>query len=184
MPRYKFLQRVLLILGSIGPYLGISTSFASEQDICSRTAIVNFQEVLVDTSSNNKGEGLSFYLEKDPKAKSYFDMYKKESRPKWLDAAIGTIGTGLIVKGLLMDKDENNNGFGAKEFFIIGGATTLIINYLVALTMDNHNEIYLQKSIEEYNKRNLPRIYFSPFKNVDNSGTSSIGVQGGLSQDF
>ncbi|HLW56607.1 MAG TPA: hypothetical protein VKY27_04425, partial [Bacteriovoracaceae bacterium] len=53
--------------------------FAAET--CSRVAIINYQEVLVDVSSSNRGEGLRFYLEKDEVAKGLLDEYQENNRP-------------------------------------------------------------------------------------------------------
>ena len=34
-------------------------------ETCSRTAIINYQKILVDINTTHKGEGLRYYLEKD-----------------------------------------------------------------------------------------------------------------------
>lgn len=156
-------------------------------ETCSRTAIINFQEVLVDTSSSSKGDGLKYYLEKDPKAKSYFEKYRKESRPQWLTASIGTFGTSLILAGLFSSSSQDKSGLSNKDILVLGGAATLLLNFLVAKTFDYNNAKYLKKSVDEYNKRNLPRIYFDPFKEVDPKGripNGSFGLSAGLIKDF
>ena len=62
-------------------FLGLSVSHAVET--CSRIAIVNYQEVLVDSNASEKGEGLRYHLEKDPVAKEYLDTYQKNSAIQW-----------------------------------------------------------------------------------------------------
>ena len=66
---------------------------------CSRTATINGQEFLVDTNYSERGEGLRFYLEKDPEAKLFLDKYQKGTKMKWQNAALGTLGTILIIAG-------------------------------------------------------------------------------------
>lgn len=126
-------------------------------DTCSRVAIINYQEVLVDTSSTQKGEGLRFHLEKDELAQKFLSEYQKGTEMRWQNALLGTLGTGLIITGLFTNSESNNR----KAFFISGGAF-IAINFFVARTLEAANEKNLVRAIEEYNKRNLPRIYFSP----------------------
>lgn len=118
---------------------------------------MNFQEVLVDTSSTQKGEGLRFHLEKDKKALSYLEKYQEGSQIKWHNAILGTAGTTLILTGLISNASPNN-----KQSLLVGGASLILINFLVARTLEIANESNLLKAVEEYNKRNLPRIYFGP----------------------
>ena len=122
--------------------------------------MINYQEVLIDTNSTQKGEGLRFHLNKDPVAKEFLDTYQSTSKIKWQNAALGTIGTGLILSSFIVNSSDKN-----KKSLIVGGASLLIINFLVAKTLDFTNESNLQRAIEEYNKRNLPKIYFLQSKN-------------------
>ena len=133
------------------------TQSALAADTCSRVAIINYQEVLVDTSSTQKGEGLRFHLEKDELAQKFLSEYQKGTEMRWQNALLGTLGTGLIITGLFTNSESNNR----KAFFISGGAF-IAINFFVARTLEAANEKNLVRAIEEYNKRNLPRIYFSP----------------------
>lgn len=126
-------------------------------ETCSRVAIVNFQEVLVDTNSTQKGEGLRFHIEKDATAVSYLDKYQEGSKIKWHNAILGTTGTTLILSALISNASDNN-----KQSLLIGGASMILVNFLVARTLEITNESNLLKAVEEYNKRNLPRIYFGP----------------------
>lgn len=145
----------LLITFSLSLLMLTSVSFGA--DTCSRVAIINYQEVLVDTSSTQKGEGLRFHLEKDELAKKFLDEYQKGTEMRWQNALLGTLGTGLIITGIFTNSSSNNR----KAFFISGGAF-IAINFFVARTLEAANEKNLVRAIEEYNKRNLPRIYFSP----------------------
>lgn len=130
-------------------------------ETCSRVAIINYQEVLVDTNSTQKGEGLRFHLEKDATALSYLDKYQEGTQIKWHNAILGTTGTTLILTALISNASDNN-----KQSLIIGGASLILINFLVARTLEITNEANLLKAVEEYNKRNLPRIYFGPGNNA------------------
>ena len=142
--------------------LGIITFFVilnplQAFETCSRTAIINHQEVLVDTNSNQKGEGLRFYLEKDPKAEEYLNKYQNKNKIRWQNAVMGTAGTGMLLSGLLINSNSNT-----KQTLYVSGASLILVNFLVARTLEMANEQNLLKAIEEYNKRNLPRIYFNP----------------------
>ena len=52
----------------------ISPGYAITDEPCSRSARINYQDVLVDTSSTRKGEGIKFYLEKDPIARTEVEL--------------------------------------------------------------------------------------------------------------
>jgi hypothetical protein len=131
---------------------------ASAMETCSRTAIINYQEVLVDTNSNQKGEGLRYYLEKDLIAKDYLNKYQDGTRLKWYHAVPGSIGSALVLTGVLSPGDNN------RRSFIVGGVALILVNFLISKTFEAANEENLQKSIEEYNKRNLPLIHFNQLK--------------------
>jgi hypothetical protein len=145
----------------------LSTKIAAVET-CSRLAVINYQEVLVDTNSTEKGEGLRFHLEKDPLAKSYLDTYQEGTQIRWQNAAMGTLATSMMLGGIF------TNDSSKKRTMLIGGATIMIINFLVAKTLDSANESNLIKAIEEYNKRNLPKIYFNPER--DSSKSTGPGV--------
>lgn len=148
--------KILTILFLFG--LSVNTQAA---ETCSRVAIINYQEVLVDTNSTQKGEGLRFHLEKDTTALSYLDKYQEGTQIKWHNAILGTTGTTLILTALISNASDNN-----RQSLIIGGASLILINFLVARTLEITNEANLLKAVEEYNKRNLPRIYFGPGNNA------------------
>lgn len=128
---------------------------ASAIEACSRVAIINYQEILVDSNSSDKGEGLRYHLDKDTVAKEYLDTYQKNSRVLWPSAVLGSVGTGLILYGLFNSNVED------QRLFLISGSATLIVNFLVARTLEVTNEANLNRAVEEYNKRNLPKIFFN-----------------------
>lgn len=134
----------------------VTLSSLQANETCGRTAMINYQEVIIDTDSSKKGEGLRFYLEKDEQALSYLDRYQEGTRLKWHSAALGTLGSGLLVAGLFTNSASNN-----RSVLYIGGATLLIVNFLMAKTLEKANEENLTRAVEEYNKRNLPRIDLS-----------------------
>jgi hypothetical protein len=152
----------------------LTTSVFSEET-CSRIAIINHQEVLVDSSSSQKGEGLRFHLEKDEIAKTYLDQYQSYSSLSWQSATIGTLGTGLIIGGIASGDNK-----GKRNTLLMSGIGLIMLNFLIAKTMEKSNEHYLHKAIEEYNLRNLPRIHYNPLEQGASRNPSSsptIGLE-------
>lgn len=145
--------------------------FSLLAETCSRVAIVNFQEILVDTNSSQKGEGLRFYLEKDKTAESYLDLYQENSKIKWHNAALGSAGSGFILAGLLTSTNRNT-----RQSLLIGGATMILVNFFISKTQETANEANLQRAVEEYNQRNLPRIYFESESSSFNSNSEPLGI--------
>jgi hypothetical protein len=177
----RYLNYLILIILPLNIWADDST------DSCARTAIVNYQEVLVDTNNTNKGEGLRHYLDKDPIAKNYLETYQQTSRPQKLIATIGAVGSSMLIASLFTTKKEDQTGLQTRDILVIGGIVTLVGNFLVAKTFDYTNEAYLQKSIDEYNKRNFPRIYFGPSAHDSKRGGKSLptfGITGGLLANF
>ena len=148
-------------------------------DTCSRVAIINYQEVLVDVSSNSRGEGLRFYLEKDPVAKELLDEYQENNRPTWTGAALSTAGTGIMLAGLLRSSEGRGEALTGRTTLLVGGAAMIALSYLISKTKQHNNEHLLQKSVEEYNKRNTPRIYLAP---TESNGKFGVGI--GIGQEF
>lgn len=146
------MKKLILILISFALH---NNAYAAEA--CSRVAIINYQEVLVDTNSTQKGEGLRFHLEKDAKAKENLNKYQEGTQIRWQNSLIGSVGTGLVLTSFLTNSNDST-----KRSLLIGGATMIAINFLVAKTLEAGNEKNLINAIEEYNKRNLPKIFFSP----------------------
>ena len=151
-----------LALAFILTTCAISNSFG--QDTCSRLAIINYQQVLVDTNSTQKGEGLRYYLEKDPVAMSYLDSYQEGTKLNWQNAFFGTAGTAMILSSFVVHSNGEN-----KDTLLFGGLAMILVNFLLANANEGINEKNLEKAIEEYNKRNLPRIQFNPTSSVDSS---------------
>jgi hypothetical protein len=150
-----------------------------QAETCSRVAIINFQEILVDTNSSQKGEGLRFYLEKDKIAESYLDLYQENSKIKWHNAALGSAGTGLILAGLFTSSDRN-----ARQTLLVGGATMILINFFVSKTQENANEANLRRAVDEYNQRNLPRIFFESESSSYHNNSQPLGIALSKSWDF
>jgi hypothetical protein len=155
----------------------VHAAFSAE--VCSRVATINYQEVLVDVSANNRGEGLRYFLEKDAVSKDLLDEYQKNNRPTWRSAALSTVGTTLIMAGLLRSGEGENEEFTGRQTLLLTGAITIAVSYLISKTNQRNNEYLLSKSIEEYNKRNTPRIYLSPM-----GSKSNIGLGAGVTQEF
>ena len=147
-------------------------------ETCSRTATINYQKILVDAGSNNKGEGLRFYLEKDPVSKSLLNKYQKKNKPSLFTAASSTIGSLLILNGLIQSNSTNQKQ--NSESLLYSGSLLVALSYLTSKTFQYTNESILKEAVDQYNKRNSPKIYFSPFG--DNEGNS--GARFGLQQEF
>lgn len=165
--KYTSLVLILIFSGNL---------FANET--CSRVATINYQKVLVDAGTNKRGEGLRFYLEKDPVSKSLLDEYQNKDKPTLFSASTSTVGSLLILSGLLQTNESE--GIQNSNTLLYGGALLVAISYLTSKTLKFSNEKLLKEAVDQYNKRNTPRIYFSPYK--DNNGNSSLGF--GFQQEF
>ncbi|OIQ18536.1 MAG: hypothetical protein BM556_09785 [Bacteriovorax sp. MedPE-SWde] len=153
-------------------FLTLLSLTAHSYEACSRIAIINQQEVLVDPSSTRKGEGLKFHLEKDEKAYKYLKQYQSTSENKWRPAVIGSIGTGLVLSAFIVNSSDKN-----RKGLLIAGASTLLINFLITKTIESANEQYLNKAIEEYNKRNFPKIFLKTDSNGQVQPGAYLGKQ-------
>jgi hypothetical protein len=131
-------------------------------ETCSRVATINYQEVLIDVSSANLGEGLRYYLEKDQIAKELLDEYQENNRSTWRSAAMSTLGSAMMLAGLLRTNQGENEDLTSRNFLLFGGATVIGVSYLISKTNQYTNEYLLSKSVEEYNKRNTPKIFIAP----------------------
>lgn len=171
-------QKIILLLLSFILITGVPLQAAN---VCGRTATINYQEHLVD-SGNTKGQGLRLYLQKDPEALKLLDEYQNKSTFQWTTAIAGTIGTGLLIAGIASPGPLLESAQKTKRGLLISGLAILLINYLAVRTIDYNNEGILLRSIEEYNKRNLPRIYFNPFK--DGQGREDVGFSTGIIKEF
>jgi hypothetical protein len=166
-------MKILLII-----LLFINSFWVHANQTCSRVATINYQNVLVDAGSNKRGEGLRFYLEKDPVSKSLLNEYQEKDKPTIFSASTSTAGSILILSGLL--QTNQSSGIQNSNTLIYGGALLVALSYLTSKTLKFSNEKILKEAVDQYNKRNTPRIYFSPYK--DNNGNSSVGF--GLQQEF
>jgi len=161
---------ILLILIYSGNIIATET--------CSRVATINYQEVLVDAGSGKMGEGLRFYLEKDPESKKLLNEYQERNKPTIWSASASTVGSFLVLSSLLQTNESS--GLQNKNTLLYSGVMLIALSYLTSKTMKYSNEKYLKEAVDQYNKRNSPRIYFSPFK--DNNGQNGVGF--GVQQRF
>lgn len=146
---------------------------------CSRVALINYQEVLVDVSSKKRGEGLRYYLEKDEISKGLLNEYQENNRPTWKRAALSTFGTAMMLAGFLRNSKGDEGTLTSKDFLLFGGATMIGMSFLISKTNQYNNEYLLLKSIDEYNKRNTPKIFFSP-----TNPKNGLGAGIGIGQEF
>ncbi|TDJ08990.1 MAG: hypothetical protein E2O68_01135 [Deltaproteobacteria bacterium] len=142
-----------------------SLQVAQANDVCSRICMVNDQEILIDLNTNQKGEGLRNYLEKDSVASMYLEKYQKNNEFHWTDAALGTAGAVMVGVGLLANLETKQ-----KTAVAVSGAVLIVANFVIGYSLKNANEKNLERAIEEYNKRNEPKIFMSPlsYKNTQN----------------
>lgn len=176
MLNMNFITAPLVLIAHFMLIFSVSVN-AYGKETCSRVAEINYQKVLVDSGPNQKGEGLRFYLEKDPIATELLDEYQKKNKPSRLSLASSTVGSFLLLSGLL--QTNTNAGVGNRNALIYSGISLIAITYLANRTIQFNNEKVLERAVEEYNKRNRPQILFSPY--VDGQG-AGVGV--GLSQGF
>ena len=151
------------------------------KEACGRHVIIENQKVLIDTNTITKGEGLRDYLTKDPIAEKLFIEYQNKTRPKWKHAIIGSVGTGLFITGLTKSGSFTDSGLTSKRSLMISGLSILIINFLMVKTFQFTDETLLLRSIEEYNKRNRPRIFLGPYEHFP---SKQVGVGGGIIKEF
>ncbi len=157
-------------------------SFSSQNlwsvETCSRIAVINYQEVLVDSNVSEKGEGLRYHLEKDPVALELLNTYQKNSAIRWPNAILGTAGTGLLLFGFFTSDSQD------RQIYLISSGAVILVNFLVARTLEVANESNLNKAVEEYNKRNLPKIYFSPETNNPQANSILPSMKIGFIKDW
>jgi hypothetical protein len=149
----------------------------SANESCSRVAVINYQEVLVDAGTSNRGEGLRYYLQRDPVAKKLLEEYQENNRPRWQSAALSTVGTAVTLAGIMRSNEGRNDSLTGKNTLIFGGLTMIAVSYLISRTNQYSNEWILQRAIEEHNKRNTPRIFFSPEPSQNRGSGFGLGIQ-------
>lgn len=155
--------------------LGLLDALAVET--CSRVATINYQEVLVDAGSNKKGEGLRYYLEKDPIANKLLDEYQEKNRPSLWSAGASTLGSLMVLSGLMQTNDTS--AVANRNNLLYGGSILIAITYLTSKTVQYNNEGILKQAVDQYNKRNRPKIFFTPY-----SDNNSTGFGVGVHQEF
>ena len=156
------------MLQSLIIFLAFVPTIAYCADICSRIAVINYQEILVDVNNSQKGEGLRPYLERDTVARYYLDEYQKGTKIEWQNAIAGTLSVGLILGGFTSNDEKS------KKSLIMGGATLMIINFLIAKTLETANERNLLRAVDEYNKRNAPQIQFRDDTERESPSSNSL----------
>lgn len=152
---------------------------SAHANTCSRVATINYQEILVDLSNKNRGEGLRYYLQKDDVAVGLLNEYQENNRPTWRSAALSTVGTAMILGGLMRTSGGKGENITNRNFLLFGGATMIAVSYLISKTNQYNNEYLLLKSVEEYNKRNTPKIFFAP-----SDPQNGLGLGVGVGQEF
>ncbi len=143
-------------------------------DTCSRTALINYQEVMVDMGNMAKGEGLRFYLEKDEKAKALLDEYQEQNRPKAPLTIMSSIGSGLLLFSFFQNHDPDGK---KRDFYLLSGASTILISFLIAKTLTFTSESKFEAAIEQYNKRHFPKIILKK-NDQENNIDIGIGIDG------
>ncbi len=161
----KDMSKITLICFLIGPMISPLAS-AQITDTCSRVAIINYQEVLVDSGPTGRGEGLRYFLEKETLSSRLLNQYQEQNRPRWEYSILSTIGFASLLYGLFGPRIDSDRGIWSQNGLIISGGTLVALSYLVTRTHIYRNERLLERAIEEYNKNNTPRIYFSPYREL------------------
>ena len=155
------------------------SSFASES--CSRTATINYQEVLIDSANSLKGEGLRPYLAKDPQALSYLEIYQKNARPSFKSSFMGTTGVALSI--LSFTTNSEHKAPWNSKVLLTTGLSLIVMNYIFNHTLQRANEENLYKAIDEYNLKHRPTIEFTPEASNGNV-LSNFSWQIGYTREF
>jgi hypothetical protein len=155
---------------------GVVRNFSYSAETCSRKALVNYQEVLVDASSNRRGEGLRYYLAKDPVAEKLLTKYQDQDIAIWKTAGLSTTGTLMILAGFLRGSSGDKDILTSRQALFAGGIGLIGVSYLISRTNQYKNEWILQEAVDEYNKRNTPQIFFNVKSNKSNESSWGVGV--------
>jgi hypothetical protein len=156
-----------------------SVVLASES--CSRTAVINYQEVLIDSANSLKGEGLRPYLSKDTQALSYLEIYQQNARPSFKSSFLGTTGVALSL--LSFTTNSEHKAPWNSKVLLTTGLSLIVINYIFNHTLQKTNEENLYKAIDEYNLKHRPKIEFTPEASNDNV-LSNFSWQIGFTREF
>lgn len=151
----------------------LASSFVFAQDDKNgRTVQINGESIAIDASTTQKGEGIRYYLEKDPIALEYLNQYAQTNKPNWKRIAVSTFGVGLIL-GSIIASNETDNIFLKRDTLLYSGLGIVALSFIFAKTKQGEQEIYLNQAIQEYNKRNKPEIIWSPQYHPENK---SFGI--------
>lgn len=120
---------------------------------CSRKAIYQNKEILIDGHTGAKGSGLVKILEKNPKALSHLNSYQNANDVQTFNLISGSVSTLSLLTGLLYTGDKNN-----KSNFLVFGGVVALINFLTTKTIHFYNERELTLAIEEFNKSSEHQI--------------------------
>lgn len=148
---------------------------------CSRTATINYQEVLIDSANSLKGEGLRPYLAKDAQALSYLEIYQQNARPSFKSSFLGTTGVALSILSFTTNSDHKAPW--NSKVLLTTGLSLIFINYIFNHTLQKTNEENLYKAIEEYNLKYRPKIEFTP-EASNGKVLSEFSWQIGFSREF
>jgi len=166
-------------------FLNITRIFASES--CGRLAVINFQTVLVDSTSSLKGEGLRPYLSNEPRSLELLNTYQENAKPSLKSSFLSTLGFTMSILSLTVDKDKT--GVYSSRILLTTGISLIIVNFLFNKTMQHNNEANLKQAIDYYNSKNKPIIYFSPYSS-SNPGPNELdgnhidGLEIGITKGF
>lgn len=172
----NFIHIALVIIISLISAL----SHASES--CSRTATINYQEVLIDSANSLKGDGLRPYLSKDPQALQYLEIYQQNARPSFKSSFLGT--TGVLLSLLSFTTNSENRAPWNSSVLLTTGITLIVVNFIFNIQLQSNNEENLYRAIDEYNLKNTPKIDFSPDEKADKIGPQYPSLSIGFSKDF
>ena len=144
---------ILLFLGVLlWPQMGWGQGV---QGGCGRTVFIGHKEILLDTGSKQKGEGLRSYLAKDSKALHYLNLYQKGHATGPLNTFFAALAPSLFLAGFMVDSNSRQ-----QKTLYTWGAVLILANFLISKTLQSANEGHLERAIEEYNKRQVPKIRY------------------------
>ena len=136
--------------------LYLVTSFVYAQSgtpTCSRKAIHDNREILIDGYTGIKGSGLNDLMKNHQKAMQHLQRYQNSGEIRTFNLLSGTISTASILTGLLYTGDKTN-----KSNFLFFGGIVALVNFLTTKTVEFYNERELALAIDEYNKTSEAKI--------------------------
>ena len=144
-----YITRMALIILLINNF-----SFAQQENqTCSRVAIYNNEEVLIDGHTSKKGSGLNKIMKSNMLAMKHLENYQTNNEMKIFNIASGTVSTASIFAGLLYTGSKAN-----KNNLLIFGGLIALVNFLTTKTIEFYNERELDLAISEFNKTSDNKI--------------------------